>query len=73
MSAPVLYSNTSPTWMIHVRNPLFWALQVGQRVHQSASRGQIERGQQQTDIATHTDPWLSQGAWWSAYSFMYFC
>ena len=21
----------------------------------------------------HTDPWLSQGAWWSAYHFMYFC
>ena len=21
----------------------------------------------------HTDPWLSQGAWWSAYRFMHFC
>ena len=21
----------------------------------------------------HTDPWLSQGAWWSAYRFMRFC
>ena len=23
--------------------------------------------------AKHTDPWLSQGAWWSAYGFMHFC
>ena len=21
----------------------------------------------------HTDPWPSQGAWWSDYRFMYFC
>ena len=21
----------------------------------------------------HTDPWLSQGAWWSVYLFMHFC
>ena len=24
-------------------------------------------------LGVHTDPWLSQGAWWSAYCFMHFC
>ena len=24
-------------------------------------------------MLVHTDPWLSQGAWWSAYRFMHFC
>ena len=24
-------------------------------------------------LTPHTDPWLSQGAWWSAYRFMHFC
>ena len=26
-----------------------------------------------TGMVQHTDPWLSQGAWWSAYRFMHFC
>ena len=40
--------------------------------HQKRKNSKQSRNMPELAIR-HTDPWLSQGAWWSAYRFIHFC